>query len=182
VEGEAINQETRNAGMTDSGSGVAEKRNGLELALRFHELYEQRAPDFGYETRKETRRFDPESQNGKLMISVCSTIAEEVKEKWTAFSEADAVLRIGKSNYHFPLSCYSDVREIVARHNASVLSAPTDEEVTDVETIRDAVAGLYEMAGVLDISNKRRAIQLRAHAFAIESSLASPSPSPQPPI
>lgn len=41
-----------------------------QLARRFHEAYERLAPTYGYETRDETRHFDPESPNGKLMIAV----------------------------------------------------------------------------------------------------------------
>lgn len=48
------------------------------LAARFHEIYERRAPEFGYETRKETREFDPTTPNGKLMIAVCTEIAKDV--------------------------------------------------------------------------------------------------------
>lgn len=47
---------------------------GLELARQFHDLYESMAPQFGYETRPETRQFDPESKNGRLMIAVCAEI------------------------------------------------------------------------------------------------------------
>ena len=45
------------------------------LARRFHETYERLAPQFGYETRPETREFDPTSPNGKLMIAVCAALA-----------------------------------------------------------------------------------------------------------
>ena len=45
-----------------------------QLARRFHDIYEQLAPNFGYETRPETRNFDPESPNGKLMIAVCGAL------------------------------------------------------------------------------------------------------------
>lgn len=44
------------------------------VAEKFHKAYERLAPSFGYETRKETRRFDPESNNGKLMIAVCAEL------------------------------------------------------------------------------------------------------------
>jgi hypothetical protein len=44
------------------------------LAEFFHSTYERLAPQFGYETRTETRRFDPESANGKLMIAVCAEV------------------------------------------------------------------------------------------------------------
>ena len=47
------------------------------MARRFHETYERLAPQFGYETRADTREFDPESPNGKLMIAVCAAMARE---------------------------------------------------------------------------------------------------------
>lgn len=39
-------------------------------ARKFHSIYEEQAPFFGYITRKETRDFNPQSNNGKLMIAV----------------------------------------------------------------------------------------------------------------
>jgi hypothetical protein len=47
---------------------------GLELAMLFHETYERLAPQFGYETRTETRVFDPNSNNGRLMTAVCEEL------------------------------------------------------------------------------------------------------------
>jgi hypothetical protein len=44
------------------------------LARFFHDTYEILAPRFGYETRPETREFDPKSKNGRLMITVCSAV------------------------------------------------------------------------------------------------------------
>jgi len=49
----------------------------LSLAQHFHNLYERCAPEFGYETRVETRAFNPETPNGKLMIAVCSEILRD---------------------------------------------------------------------------------------------------------
>lgn len=46
----------------------------LRLARVFHEVYERRAPDFGYETRQETKVFDENSPNGQLMIAVCEDV------------------------------------------------------------------------------------------------------------
>lgn len=48
----------------------------LEIARLFHEAYERLAPTFGYETRPETRAFDPESPNGKLMVAVVSEVMD----------------------------------------------------------------------------------------------------------
>lgn len=65
-----------------------------KLARRFHDLYEQMAPGFGYTTREETRQFIPESPNGKLMIAVCEALAAspEVK-KLVADAEARGMER-----------------------------------------------------------------------------------------
>ena len=56
------------------------------LAEQFHEIYERLAPSFGYETRNETRQFDPSTPNGQLMIAVCgeiarATLAAQAKEQ-----------------------------------------------------------------------------------------------------
>lgn len=51
----------------------------LALAVLFHVTYERLAPTTGYETRTETRIFDPESPNGRLMLAVCAEIQSEMK-------------------------------------------------------------------------------------------------------
>lgn len=51
--------------------------SGLALARKFHEAYERLAPQFGYETRQETRAFDPKSANGRLMVAVCAELLEK---------------------------------------------------------------------------------------------------------
>jgi hypothetical protein len=45
-----------------------------DLARTFHNAYERLAPQFGYETRPETREFDPHTPNGQLMIAVCKRL------------------------------------------------------------------------------------------------------------
>lgn len=55
--------------------------DALQLATLFHETYERRAPDFGYETRQETRRFDPSTPNGRLMVAVCGEILAAMQPK-----------------------------------------------------------------------------------------------------
>lgn len=52
----------------------SDTERSLELAIQFHETYERLAPEFGYATREDTREFDPESANGKLMIAVCAEL------------------------------------------------------------------------------------------------------------
>jgi hypothetical protein len=48
--------------------------NVRKLAERFHDTYERLAPEYGYETRQETRVFDPDSPNGQLMQATCRAI------------------------------------------------------------------------------------------------------------
>jgi hypothetical protein len=47
------------------------------IAECFHNEYEALAPSFGYETRPETRKFNPSSNNGCLMLSVADRVAEK---------------------------------------------------------------------------------------------------------
>ena len=53
--------------------------NKLELAELFHQTYEGLAPSFGYKTKEETKEFDENSPNGKLMIATCKEILRKVK-------------------------------------------------------------------------------------------------------
>ena len=53
-------------------------------ARMFHEAYERLAPLFGYETRKDTKAFDPNTQNGKLMIAVCNEIVTKIQSETVA--------------------------------------------------------------------------------------------------
>ena len=64
---------------------------GETLARRFHEAYERLAPSFGYETRTETRHFDPTTPNGRLMIAVCDEVGTIPRE--TLIAVYDAVSR-----------------------------------------------------------------------------------------
>lgn len=45
-----------------------------KVAELFHDTYETLAPSYGYETREDTKQFDPESKNGKLMVAVCKFV------------------------------------------------------------------------------------------------------------
>jgi len=52
-----------------------------KIARLFHDTYERLAPEFGYETREDTKVFDPESKNGKLMIAVCAEIEKLIQKE-----------------------------------------------------------------------------------------------------
>jgi len=57
------------------------------LARAFHDAYERLAPNFGYETRKDTREFDPLSPNGMLMIAVMEVIASRQDQQGQAWQD-----------------------------------------------------------------------------------------------
>lgn len=84
--------------------------DGEDLARAFHEAYERLAPQFGYETREETRQFDPASKNGRLMIAVCNEIralSHGVPEGMVLVPldvALDAVSEIGWANYRERIS------------------------------------------------------------------------------
>jgi len=46
----------------------------VKMARAFHAAYERLAPQFGYETRQETRDFDRSTPNGQLMVAVCREV------------------------------------------------------------------------------------------------------------
>jgi hypothetical protein len=56
------------------GALVAMRADAVTVARMFHEAYENLAPAHGYETRQDTRDFDPASANGKLMIATCEAV------------------------------------------------------------------------------------------------------------
>lgn len=75
-----------------------------EFAIRLHEAYERLAPSFGYETRTETRDFDPNSANGRLMIAVCEELSRTPAATvvgWRPIAEAP----VGVS-----VICYDEMR------------------------------------------------------------------------
>lgn len=49
-----------------------------EIAKLFHDNYEGLAGLYNYETRAGTKRFDKESPNGRLMISTCHAVFNQL--------------------------------------------------------------------------------------------------------
>jgi hypothetical protein len=52
-----------------------------QLAKFFHKTYEELATGFLYKTREETKEFNPNSANGKLMIATCEAVLEELSRQ-----------------------------------------------------------------------------------------------------
>jgi len=53
----------------------------LKLAVLFHDTYERLAPDYGYETKEDTRVFKAHTPNGKLMVAVCREIHSKFRQR-----------------------------------------------------------------------------------------------------
>ena len=54
--------------------------NAIKMAIAFHEIYERLAPEYGYETKQETRTFDASTPNGQLMIATCREVIKWIDE------------------------------------------------------------------------------------------------------
>ena len=53
----------------------------LEITKKFHDTYEKLSKEYNYETRKETRVFDINSNNGKLMYATVNEIISPILEE-----------------------------------------------------------------------------------------------------
>jgi len=112
---------------------MTKKDDALKLARLFHTTYERLAPNFGYETRTDTKVFDPLSANGQLMLAVCSEIycalvaqpeqessqPEQVTHKYSLElpSGTDGKIRFAKVWWH---DCKAEGNEILHRLCISV--------------------------------------------------------------
>ena len=85
--------------------------DGEAIARHFHDTYERLAPSFGYETRPDTKAFDPTSANGRLMIAVCSEIAAT----WNHRPAATTLEALSAEN--------ARLREALVQHNDRLRSA-----------------------------------------------------------
>ena len=54
-----------------------------EITKNFHDTYEKLSKDYDYETRKETRVFDINSSNGKLMYATVNEVIKPILEENT---------------------------------------------------------------------------------------------------
>lgn len=51
------------------------------IARKFHATYERLSAEYGYHTRLDTREFDPESPNGRLMIATVREVMMELRRE-----------------------------------------------------------------------------------------------------
>ena len=84
LEGHFWNNETHTGSIEEElrkGNAPEISSSPLALAKFMHDTYEKLAPQFGYETRPDTKQFDPESPNGKLMQAVCEKVLKRIEEE-----------------------------------------------------------------------------------------------------
>lgn len=55
--------------------------DGLDIAIEFHQTYERMAVDRGFVTRDDTKVFEPDSPNGRLMIAVCHEVGCKIRKE-----------------------------------------------------------------------------------------------------
>ena len=88
-----------------------------KLARAFHDAYETLAPSFGYTTRPETREFDPNSANGRLMMAVCEVVLGEESRRIRAAGRIEGPKEAAKIALFTPpkLGCeaiYARIQEL----------------------------------------------------------------------
>ena len=80
-----------------------------EIARKFHDTYERLAPSFGYETRADTKAFDPESPNGRLMMAVCAEVRDYILSL--------ALPALGVEGWRPEVRAFADLMEAKLREN-----------------------------------------------------------------
>jgi hypothetical protein len=66
----------------------------VQLAILFHNTYENLAPNFGYETRADTKSFETTTPNGMLMIAVCKEIIKWQQERSYSEEEVKEIIKL----------------------------------------------------------------------------------------
>lgn len=131
-----------------------------QIARQFHGAYERLAPQFGYETREDTKVFDPQSQNGRLMIAVCAEVIGKLERER---DQARRELEIQLENIKFHME-QVPVREHPLRADDAPLSGEehekSDTPITDAALIerrhihkRDGSVQLLELVDA-DLTRK----------------------------
>lgn len=72
-----------------------------KLARLFHDTYENLAPQHGYETRDDTKQFDPTTPNGQLMIAVAQHVIDQYVHQKTIEARIES-LEWALTDYNMP--------------------------------------------------------------------------------
>ena len=117
----------------------------VAMAERFHATYERLAPQFGYTTRLGTRVFDPESDNGRLMIAtvkeVCADLIERQQRELAVVHQQsdeyrDAVIRCNREVVEARAECERRAR--LLRECAEFMAAHSEDCCIESAPLRQA--------------------------------------------
>ena len=157
-------------------------------ARELHDAYERLAPQFGYETRADTKVFDPESPNGRLMQAAIDEVFGRAIALLAAVEESDGLVRELRDCFlctsekyeprlHFVLD--KAAARIVAleasisaeRANGERERGIRDQHITRLESELASVKRLYDCG----IRAFKELDSLLAQVLAAQSELASAS-------
>jgi len=161
----------------------------LALALQFHEVYERLAPHFGYETRLQTRHFDPASPNGKLMIAVCEEILlsrvpqEQEPDRWELYA-GDHLFTVCYSREDLEKSKgYPSITDIKTLYTAppsvTLLIAEREAQLSEARqaTIKEGLARDAAEKRVGELEEKLAVLlAIQRKILASETAPATPAP------
>jgi len=102
-----------------------------ELPRKFHEAYERLAPTFGYETREDTKEFDADSPNGKLM----GAVVNEVMTKALEDTREEAVTGETSDGFH----TFNELYEFRKLYNAGLFNEWAKQGLFNVHKVRNTV-------------------------------------------
>jgi hypothetical protein len=148
-------------------------RDAGSLAFSFHESYERLAPVFGYETRTETRCFDPTTPNGRLMIAVCGELLNELRNAGTSAAAPESVApveppHIWGTAYDYAMS---QVRELnreadAVQRSANGMRTTYADSLRDEAKIWDRVSRRIKDACPKAVEPDGEAVRERIQAYA----------------
>lgn len=110
-------------------------------ARLFHDTYERLAPSFGYETRADTKAFDPNSANGKLMIAVCAeakaSIISEIETRFWSIVDADGLSSL-------PSDMWAALEQLArAARNRDMWKGQCERQAEQLTTMRAVLAEVF---------------------------------------
>lgn len=106
----------------------------LEITKRFHDTYEKLSKEYGYETRKETKVFDINSNNGKLMYATVNEIVSPIlKENQELKKLNEEKTKIGIADHKYASKCEDKV--IVLKTQQKEFIKYLEDEIKSCELV-----------------------------------------------
>ena len=99
----------------------------LEITKKFHDTYEKLASEYAYETREDTKVFDINSSNGKLMYATVNEIVSPI-------------LKENKKQKEVLDKAVNDIQEIIDAVNKNTIIAMKQFNFK-LEIIQDELSG-----------------------------------------